>query len=68
MYQYTNGRGRAYFLNQTVWTTKHGREMTTFFFSKEADDRTIAAIPAGHEIVEAKNGLPILRKIQASAA
>ena len=40
--------------------TKNGRML--YFFAKEVKDGALNAVPAGYEVSEMKNGLPVLKK------
>jgi hypothetical protein len=41
---------------------KNGGTQTIYFFAKEVKDGAIDAVPAGYEVSESRNGLPVLRK------
>ncbi|MDX2226718.1 MAG: hypothetical protein SFY92_06495 [Verrucomicrobiae bacterium] len=57
--------GKTFILNSKAAKLKNGREVTLFYFSKEATPFSIDALPAGYEIAEnSKTGLPILKKIR----
>ncbi|MFO7538322.1 MAG: hypothetical protein R6X32_09715 [Chloroflexota bacterium] len=43
-------------------TLKNGRTQTIYFFAKEVKDGAIDAVPAGYQVAESKNGLPVLKK------
>lgn len=61
-YTYTNSKGSSYVLHSRVTTLKGGREQTIYFFAKEAKEGALNAVPAGYEVAESKNGLPVLKK------
>lgn len=57
-FSFTNSKERTYFLHERA--TKNGR--TLYFFAKEVKDGALDAVPAGYEVSESKNGLPVLKK------
>ena len=63
-FSYTNSRGATYILHSTTRTLKNGREQTLYFFAKTEKDGALDAVPAGYEVSESKNGLPVLKKKQ----
>lgn len=61
-YSFTNSKDRTYFLHKRDTTLKNGREQTIYFFAKEIKDGALDAVPAGYEVSESRNGLPVLKK------
>ena len=62
-FSFTNSKGNTYFLHSKVTTLKNGREQTLYFFAKTVkDEGALDAVPAGYEVSESKNGLPVLKK------
>lgn len=61
-FKYTNSRGATYVLNSQETTLKNGLTRTIYFFAKEAKAGALEAIPAGYEVAESKNGLPVLKR------
>ena len=61
-YTHTNSRGTTYVLHGRETTLKNGLQRTLYFFGKEAKDGALDAVPAGYQVVETKNGLPVLKK------
>ena len=62
-YSYTNSKGNTYFLHATSRTLKSGKEQKLYYFAKkEKEEGGLAAVPAGYEVMESKNGLPVLKK------
>jgi hypothetical protein len=61
-YQYTNSKGRAYFLHSRDTTLKNGKKQTIYFFAKEEKDGALETVPKGYEVSESKNGLPVLKR------
>ncbi len=62
-YSFTNSKGNTYFLHSKTTQLKSGREQTIYFFAKTVkDEGALDAVPAGYEVSESKNGLPVLRK------
>ncbi|MCB8943889.1 MAG: hypothetical protein H6658_09045 [Ardenticatenaceae bacterium] len=61
-YSVQNSKGTTYYLHQRETTLKNGRSQTIYFFAKEAKDGVLDAVPAGYQVSETKNGLPVLKK------
>jgi len=61
-YSFTNSKDRTYYLHKRDTTLKNGRTQTIYFFAKEVKDGAIDAVPAGYQVTESKNGLPVLKK------
>jgi hypothetical protein len=61
-YGFTNSKGTTYYLHAKKSTTSTGKERTLFYFSKEAKENALDAVPAGYDVVEMKTGLPVLKK------
>jgi hypothetical protein len=61
-FTYTNSKGNKYFLHSRQTTLKNGTKQTIYFFAKEAKDGVLDKVPAGYEVSESKNGLPVLKK------
>ena len=61
-YTYTNSKGSTYILHSRTTKLKNGREQTIFFFAKEEKDGALDAVPAGYQVAESKNGLPVRKK------
>jgi hypothetical protein len=61
-YQYTNSKGRTYFLHSRDTTLKNGKKQTIYFFAKEEKDGALNDVPKGYEVSESKNGLPVLKR------
>ena len=62
-FSFTNSKGNTYYLHSKVTTLKNGREQTLYFFAKTVkDEGALDAVPAGYEVSESKNGLPVLKK------
>lgn len=61
-YSFTNSKGKTYFLHSRTVELKGGREQKLYFFAKEPGQGSLDAIPAGYEVAESKNGLPVLKK------
>lgn len=59
---YTNSKGNKYYLHRRVTPLKNGREQIVYFFAKEIKDGSLDTVPAGYEVSESRNGLPVLRK------
>ena len=63
-FAYTNSKGNTYILHSRKTTLKNGTEQTIYFFGKEEKEGAQDAVPAGYEVSESKNGLPVLKKIK----
>jgi len=62
-FSFTNSKGRTYFLHNKETTLKNGRTQTIYFFAKEVkSEGALNAVPAGYEVSESRNGLPVLKK------
>lgn len=61
-YAHTNSRGNTYFLHKRDTTLKNGRQQTIYFFAKEVKEGALDAVPAGYQVTESRNGLPVLKK------
>lgn len=61
-YTYTNSRGTTYVLHSRETTLKNGLERTLYYFAKNQRDGFMTAVPGGYQVVETKNGLPVLKK------
>jgi hypothetical protein len=61
-FSFTNSKDRTYYLHKRDTTLKNGRTQTIYFFAKEVKDGAIDAVPAGYEVAESRNGLPVLKK------
>ncbi len=61
-FSYTNSKGKTYILHHKQTTLKNGSQQTIYFFAKEAKEGALDAVPAGYEVSESRNGLPVLKK------
>jgi len=61
-YTFTNSKDQSYILHQKTTTLKNGNTQTIYFFAKTEREGALDAIPAGYEVSESKNGLPVLRR------
>ena len=61
-YSHTNSKGNTYYLHSRKTLLKGGREQTIYFFAKTIKEGALDAVPAGYEVAETKNGLPVLKK------
>ncbi len=61
-YSHTNSKGTTYYLHSKRTTLKNGREQTIYYFGKQAKDGALDAVPAGYQVAETSNGLPVLKK------
>jgi len=64
-FSFTNSKGNTYYLHGNTSVTTTGKERTLYYFAKEVKDKgSLDAVPAGYEVFESKNGLPVLKKKQ----
>lgn len=61
-YKFTNSKGKAYFLHTKKVELKGGRTQQLYFFAKEPGQGALESVPAGYQVAESKNGLPVLKK------
>jgi len=61
-YAFENSKGNTYYLHKKDTTLKNGRQQTIYFFAREVKDGSLDAVPAGYEVSESRNGLPVLKK------
>ena len=61
-FSFENSKKTTYYLHQRETTLKNGTKQNIFFFAKEPKDGALDAVPAGYEVSESRNGLPVLRK------
>ena len=60
-FTYTNSKGQTYGLHSRTTASSTGKSRTPYYFSKSAED-AIDDLPSGYRVVEAKTGLPLLKK------
>jgi hypothetical protein len=61
-YSHKNSKGVTYILHSRETTLKNGTKQTIYFFAKEEKDGALKKVPAGYEVAETANGLPVLKK------
>jgi hypothetical protein len=61
-FTYTNEKGKTYILHSRTTELKNGKQQTIYFFAKEEKEGALDAVPAGYQVAETKNGLPVLKK------
>jgi len=61
-FTYTNSKGQSYILHSKDTVLKNGQERTIYYFAKEDKGNALDAVPAGYQVSETKNGLPVLKK------
>lgn len=61
-YTVTNTKGQTYTLHRRETETGNGQSRTLHYFSREAGPDAIEALPDGYQVVEARTGLPLLKK------
>ena len=61
-FSYTNSKGQSYILHSKDTVLKNGQERTIYYFAKEDKGNSLSEVPAGYQVSETKNGLPVLKK------
>ncbi|MEE2659022.1 MAG: hypothetical protein VX733_10990 [Candidatus Latescibacterota bacterium] len=61
-FSFTNSKGASYILHSKTTTLKNGNTQTIYYFAKDARENALNAVPDGYEVVESKNGLPVLKR------
>jgi len=61
-FTYKNSKGVSYILHGKDRITSTGKKATLYFFAKEKKEGALDAVPAGYEVAETSNGLPVLKK------
>lgn len=61
-FSYKNSKGNSYVLHRKVTTLKNGRQQAIHFFAREEKEGALDAVPDGYEVMESKNGLPVLKR------
>ena len=61
-FTYTNSRGKTYILHGRTRDLKSGKKQTLYFFAKTEKEGVLDAVPQGYEVMESKNGLPLLKR------
>jgi hypothetical protein len=62
-FSYKNSRGKTYILHSTTRELKSGKKQTLYYFaSAEKEEGALDAVPDGYQVMESKNGLPVLKK------
>ena len=61
-FSFKNSKGVTYFLHSKATLLKSCKTQTLYFFSKEQKEGVLDAVPAGYQVAETANGLPVLKK------
>jgi hypothetical protein len=61
-FSYTNKKGVTYYLHGKERPTKSGTSWLYYFAKEVKPEGGLDAVPAGYQVVENKNGLPLLKK------
>lgn len=61
-YSYRNSKGQTYYLHARDVRLNNNRQRTIYFFAKEPRDGAMDRIPAGWQVMEGRNALPVLSK------
>jgi hypothetical protein len=61
-YSYRNSKGQTYYLHARDVRLNNDRQRTIYFFAKEQRDGALDRIPAGWQVMEGRNALPVLSK------
>jgi hypothetical protein len=61
-FTFKNSKGTTYILHASVRALKDGKTQTLYYFAKTEKPGALNALPAGYEVQETANGLPVLKK------
>ena len=61
-FKYMNSKGKAYYLHAKVRKLESGKEQRLYFFSQSVKEGALDAVPAGFQVAESPNGLPLLKR------
>lgn len=61
-YAYENSKQKTYYLHSRETTLRNGRQQTLYFFAKDVREGALDDVPEGYEVVESRNGLPVLKR------
>ncbi len=61
-YSYKNSKGTTYYLHARDVELNNHRQRTIYFFAKEPRDGALERVPAGWQVMEGRNALPVLSK------
>ena len=61
-YSHRNSKGVTYYLHSRTRALKSGKEQRLYFFAKTEKEGTLDAVPDGYQVMETKNGLPVLKR------
>ena len=65
MFRVVNSKGWFYYLHGKIVELRNGNRRRIYYFSKNVDrEHALPYLPEGFEVVESRNGLPLLRKIR----
>jgi hypothetical protein len=59
----TNSKGKTYFLHRQEKQLKNGKRQRIFFFAKDIREGILDVLPVGYTVVEAANGLPVIKRL-----
>ena len=61
-FEYTNSKGKTYYLHGRMTTLKGGGERMIYFFAGEVKEGALDEVPEAYMVSETKSGLPVLKK------
>ncbi|RJQ27960.1 hypothetical protein C4577_00410 [Candidatus Parcubacteria bacterium] len=62
-YQYTNNKGKSYYLHGKEVRLRSGKNQQIYYFAQEIKDGAIDQVPAGFVVIENhRTGMPVLKK------
>jgi hypothetical protein len=61
-FTYKNSSGKTYTLHARTTKLKSGKDRTIYFFSGSQQEGAVDKLPAGYEVSETRNGLPVLKR------
>jgi hypothetical protein len=62
-FSFVNSKGVTYYLHGKARTTSSGKTSWLYYFAKEVNpEGGLDDVPEGYQVIENKNGLPLLKK------
>jgi hypothetical protein len=62
-YSYKNSKGQTYYLHGREVQLNNDHRRTIYFFAKEPREGALETVPAGWQVTEGRNALPVLSKL-----
>ncbi len=61
-FAYTNSKGQTYYLHGREVELNNDQTRTIYFFAKDRREGVLDSVPAGWQVMEGRNALPVLSK------